>query len=171
MKRNLRKAEWDHVNNVIQEGLNQNNTKPFWSYTKSKRQDNIGIAPLKSKGNLLTDAKSKANILLKQFISVFTKSTDNINPEVGKFYNTPPISQIIIDNNGVLKQLKRLDVHKAMGPDGIPNIVLKNCADEISQGLCIIFQQSLSTRTLPSDWRHANITPVFKTGDRHSAEN
>ena len=125
VKRNLRKAEWDHVNNVIQEGLNQNNTKPFWSYTKSKRQDNIGIAPLKSKGNLLTDAKSKANILLKQFISVFTKSTDNINPEVGKFNNTPPISQIIIDNNGVLKLLKRLDVHKAMGPDGIPNIVLK----------------------------------------------
>ena len=171
VKRNLRKAEWDHVNNVIQEGLNQNNTKPFWSYTKSKRQDNIGIAPLKSKGNLLTDAKSKANILLKQFISVFTKSTDNINPEVGKFNNTPPISQIIIDNNGVLKLLKRLDVHKAMGPDGIPNIVLKNCADEISQGLCTIFQQSLSTGTLPSDWRNANITPVFKKGDRHSAEN
>ena len=171
MKRNLRKAEWDHVNKVIQDGLNQNNTKPFWSYTKSKRQDNIGIAPLKSKGNLLTDAKSKPNILLKQFILVFTKSTDNINPEVGKFNNTPPISQIIIDNNGVLKLLKRLDVHKAMGPDGIPNIVLKNCADEISQWLCTIFQQSLSTRTLPSDWRNANITPVFKKGDRHSAEN
>ena len=171
MKRNLRKAEWDHVINVIQEGLNQNNTKPFWSYTKSKRQDNIGIAPLKNKGNLLTDAKSKANILLKQFISVFTKSTDNINLEVGKFNNTPPISQIIIDNNGVLKLLKRLDVNKAMGPDGIPNIALKNCADEISQGLCTIFQQSHSTGTLPSDWRNANITPVFQKGDRHSAEN
>ena len=25
VKRNLRKAEWNHVNNVIQEGLNQNN--------------------------------------------------------------------------------------------------------------------------------------------------
>ena len=125
MKRNLRKADLDHVNNVIQEGLNQNNTKPFWSYTKSKRQDNIGIAPLKIKGNLLTDAKSKANILLKQFISVFTKSTDIINPEVSKFNNTPPISQIFIDNNGVLKLLKRLDVHMAMCLDGIRDNVLK----------------------------------------------
>ena len=131
MKRNLKKAERDHVNNIIQEGLNQNNTKPFWSYTKSKRKDNIGIAPLKNKGNLLTDAKSKANILLKQFVSVFTRSTDNINPEVGKYKNTPPVSQISINKNGVLKLLKRLDVHKAMGPDGIPNIVLKNCANEI----------------------------------------
>ena len=58
-----------------------------------------------------------------------------------------------------------------MGPDGIPNILKKNCADEISQGLCTIFQQSLSTGTLQSDWRNANITPVFKKGDRHSAEN
>ena len=108
---------------------------------------------------------------MKQFISVFTKSTDNINLEVSKFNNIPPISQIITDNNGVLKLLKRLDVHKAMGLDGIPNIVLKNCADEISQGLCTIFQQSLSRGTLPSVWCNANITPVFKKGDRHSAEN
>ena len=48
VKRNLRKTERDHVNNVIQEGLNQNNTKPFWSYTKSKRQDNVGVALLKN---------------------------------------------------------------------------------------------------------------------------
>ena len=83
----------------------------------------------------------------------------------------PPISQISIDNNGVLKLLKRLDVHKAMGPEGIPNIVLKNCADEILQGLRTVFQCSLNTGTQPSDWRNANITPVFKKGDRNSAEN
>ena len=52
--------------------------------------------------------------------------------------------------------------------EDIPNIVLKNCA---LQGLCTIFQCSLNTGTLPSDWRNANITPVFKKGDRHSAEN
>ena len=171
VKQILRKAEWDHVNNVIQKGLNQNNTKPFWSYTKSKRQDNIGIAPLKSKGNLLTDAKSKANIPLKQYISVFNKSTNNINPEVRKFNNTPPISQIIIDNNGVLKLLKCLDVHKAIGPGWHPEYCFKkNCADEISQGLCTIFQQSLSTGTLPSDWGNAKITPVIKKGESLSRQ-
>ena len=58
-----------------------------------------------------------------------------------------------------------------MGPDGIPNIVLKNCAEEISQWLSTIFQFSLDSGTLPSDWRNANITPVFKKGDRHLTEN
>jgi predicted double-glycine peptidase len=30
------------------EGLENNSTKPFWRYIKSKRQDSCGIAPLKS---------------------------------------------------------------------------------------------------------------------------
>ena len=83
VKRNIRKAEWNHVNNVIKDNLEQNNIKPLFSCCKSKRQDNIGIAPLKSKGNLLTDAKSKANVLIKQFVSVFTRDSRNIAPEIG----------------------------------------------------------------------------------------
>ena len=96
------------------------------------------------------------------------ENSEENRPEVGKCKNMPPISQISIDNNVVLKLLKRLDVHKAMGPEGIPNIVLKNCANEILQGLCTVFQCSPNTGTLPSDWHNANITPVFKKGQIHS---
>ena len=72
-----------------------------------------------------------------------------------------------------MKLLKNINIHKAMGPDGIPNILLKTCAEELSFGLTCsaIFQYSLDTGTLPLDWRNANITPVFKKGDRHLAEN
>ena len=164
-------AEWNHVNNVIKDNLEQNNTKPLLCYCKSKRQDNIGIVPLKSKGNLLTDAKSKANILIKQFVSVFTKDSDNTAPEIGKHRNTQSAPQLFIDRKGVLEILKNINIHKAMGPDRIPNILLKTCAEEISYGLSAIFQYSLATVTLPLDWRNANVTPVFKKRDRHMAEN
>ena len=50
----------------------------------------------------------------------------------------------------------------AMGPDGRPYIVLKNCAGVILQGLSAIFQFSPDSGTLPSDWRNANITPFSK---------
>jgi len=46
----MRQAEWDYINNIILEGLASNNTKPFWQYVKAKRQDNIGVAPLKDGG-------------------------------------------------------------------------------------------------------------------------
>ena len=172
-KRNIRKAEWNHVNNVIKDNLEQNNTMPLFSYCKSNLQKTgqYWDCPLKSKGNLLTDAKSKANILIKHFVSVFTKYSDNTAPEIGKHRNTQSAPQLFIDRKGVVKILKNIYIHKAMGPDGIPNILLKTCAEEISYGLSAIFQYPLDTRTLPLDWRNANVTPVFKKGDRHLAEN
>ena len=40
---------------------------------KSKKQDNIGVAPLKRSGGLTNESKKKAEILSNQFKSVFTK--------------------------------------------------------------------------------------------------
>ena len=87
------------MNNVIKNNLEQNNTKPLFSNCKSRRQDNIGIAPLKSKGNLLTDPKSKANVLMKQSVSVFTRDSSNIAPEIGKHLNTKTAPQLNIFEN------------------------------------------------------------------------
>jgi hypothetical protein len=58
------------------EGLKNNNTKPFWKHIKSKRQDAGGIASLKNGSNLISDSKGKAELLLDQFKSVFTKTTE-----------------------------------------------------------------------------------------------
>ena len=80
-KRELRKA---YINNTINDGLKQNNSKPFWKYVKSKKEDNIGVSPLKSlkSGNhLVKDGKGKAEKLIDQFQSVFMKDDgDSIPP-------------------------------------------------------------------------------------------
>jgi hypothetical protein len=47
--------------------LMNNNTKPFWKYVKSKRQESGGIAPLKKGTVLISDSKGKAELLLNQF--------------------------------------------------------------------------------------------------------
>ena len=77
-KRHLRKAEWDYVSTNIIDGLNNNNIKPFWKYVKSKRQE--AGEPLKKGTNLISDSKGKAELLLNQFKSVFTKPTNNALP-------------------------------------------------------------------------------------------
>ena len=66
-KRQVRKAEWAYINNTIIEGLENNNQKPFWKYIKSRKQNNIGVAPLKTNGQLVNDSKDKAEILIRQF--------------------------------------------------------------------------------------------------------
>ena len=168
-KNEIRNAEWKYINSTILDGLEKNNNKPFWNFVKSRKKDNTGVSPLKVDGKLFSDPKSKSNILLDQFKSVFTKPDKSPLPHL----KSPPvqIDQIKICKKGVTKLLKDIKPSKAPGPDAIPNIVLKTCAENISPSLSLIFQRSLDTGILPKDWLTANVSCAFKKGDRHQAEN
>ena len=62
--------------------------------------------------------------------------------------------QIQISLAGILKLLAGLDPSKAAGPDAIkPKVHL-------------IFQQSVKTGQIPSDWKKAIVTPLFKKGNK-----
>ena len=161
----MRAIEWEYINNTI-EGLQNNNTKPFWSYVKSIRQDSTGVAPLKKGTTLQSDGATKAHILLDQFKSAFTPN-DGTPLTKMKGAPFPTLDQLTIDTNSVAKLLKNLNPAKACGPDGIPNMILKTCADAIAPALTCIYRRSIQ----PADWRSASISAVFKKGDRNKAEN
>jgi hypothetical protein len=169
-RREMRKAEQNYINQTILEGLAGNDTKPFWRYVKSRRQDNVGVAPLKDGPNLHSDAFTKAKILLKQFCSVFTKEDGSGVPHMDD-KSHPNIDELKIEEAGIAKLLKNLNASKAAGPDGIPSQILKNCADILATPLTSIYNYSLESGSLPSDWLTANIASVFKKGDRNKAEN
>ena len=137
---------------------------------KSKRQDAGGIAPLKKGANLISDIKGKAELLLDQFKSVFTKATDNTLPKT-KIQAKTDISPIKIEQKDLEKLLRQVNPNKASGPDIIPNRILKECAEPIAPILQTILQQSLDTGDLPKDWRDANISSIFTKGDKHLPEN
>lgn len=52
-----------------------------------------------------------------------------------------------------------------------PCRVLKEAAAEIAPFLQFLYTQSVATGQLPADWLKANITPVFKKGDKHQPAN
>ena len=169
-QRAMREAQLNYVNNILQDSLDNKDPKPFWKYVKSKKRDNIGISPIKDQGKLYSHSKEKAELLSKQFQSVFTKEGDETIPS----FHTQPypsVPDIIITEQGVNKLLKAIKVNKAAGPDCIPNRMLKETSDEISPALASIFQQSLNTGELPDDWTKANIAPIFKKGSRQVAAN
>ena len=176
LKRNtqkaVRQAHWNYVNSILNVSLEEGNSKPFWNYVKSKRNDNIGVSGLKKDGVLHQESKDKANILNSQFKSVFTKENPSEKmPNMNTEHEYPPIGDIRIDPAGAEKLLKNLNVNKACGPDQISNTFLKECAQELSPILSHIYQLSLDSGELPSDWRNANVSPIFKKGDRHTASN
>ena len=50
----------------------------------------------------------------------------------------------------------------ASGPDGLSSHMLRNTASAITSTLTKLFNKSLSTGVVPSEWKLSNITPVFK---------
>ena len=73
---------------------------------------------------------------------------------------------ICINLNGITKLLSNLRPDKAAGPDEIRPIVLKELRSEIAPIIQLIFERSLATGKVPSDWTKANVSPIFKKGDK-----
>jgi len=101
---------------------------------------------------------------------VFTREDlINLPEQPDSPYPLIPDSSFSVD--GILQLLNSLDTNKAPGPDNIPARVLKLCAPEIAPVLAVLFTQSYNRGKLPIDWLLANITPVFKEGDRSNPAN
>ena len=162
---NCRKTYNEFVNDMI-----ANKSKKFWTFVKSKRNDNTGVAPLKKNGIIYSDSKTKAEVLNQQFASVFTDDGDRKLPDKGNStYPSLPNIQVRVD--GVVKLLRNLNPHKAGGPDNIRPKFLREVAEELAPALTLLFQASLDQGQIPSDWKEGLVTPIFKKGERSKASN
>nr|VZI51327.1 unnamed protein product [Spirometra erinaceieuropaei] len=83
----------------------------------------------------------------------------------------PTLEAVFFTEAIVRNELLNLKESTSPGPDAIPAKLLKELAPEMSKPLALIFQTSFLTGCLPSDWKTATITPLFKSGSRASANN
>ena len=65
-----------------------------------------------------------------------------------------------------MKVINELKANKSQGPDDFHPKLIKETVNKIKEPLCKIFDKSLQERVLPDDWKKANVTPVFKSGDK-----
>ena len=71
----------------------------------------------------------------------------------------------------MVKKLSKLNPSKACGPDGIPSAVLKNCASELAEPLTTLMNRSIKGGVVPSEWKLANVSTIFKKGKKTSPGN
>ena len=141
MKARVQKAErqayWNYLDKMLDFGDPETEhqtgkMKRFWSFVKSLRKDNSGVAPLKDQGKIHADPVDKANILNRQYESVFTEEKEDEDTPVLEGNTYPEMPNIMISQEGVLKLLKKINPHKASGPDMIPARILKDLSDVIA---------------------------------------
>ena len=92
----------------------------------------------------------------------FTKFEGNKSGHLGQLFVTPEM---------IAKKINEMKDNKSPGFDGISPKLLKEIVEQISTPLAKVFNMSLEERMVPSEWKEANITLLFKKGSRNKPEN
>ncbi len=69
---------------------------------------------------------------------------------------------ITLSEDEVRRELRRVNVRKAAGPDGITGRVLRSCTDQLAGLFTSIFNESLATSVVPTPFKKSVIIPVPK---------
>jgi hypothetical protein len=173
VKREIRKCKRSYEEHIAEHC--KENPKEFFNYVRSKKSVKETIGPLQdNNGELVHDKTNMANILNDNFSAVFTKEdTESIPTPHNMFQGNDAnrLTEIKVSSQDVEKVLNKLKVNKSPGPDGIHPRVLKEAKDALIMPLKIIFNRSLSEGKVPNDWKKANVTHIFKKGNKKEPAN
>ena len=147
------------------------NPKAFHKFINSKIKVKSGISELEYDGKLAVSDEEKTEALNTFFTGVFTKEDLNNIPDIEPALVNNYLDQIFIKKEDITKKLKALNSSKSQGPDGIHPRLIKETAETIVTPLYIIFNQSITSGIVPSEWKKGNITPIFKKGSKKSVGN
>ena len=85
--------------------------------------------------------------------------------------STPVMTDISISEAGLLKLLKNLKPNKAAGPDKITPVILQEFRSDLVPILKVLFERYIESGAVPHIWNSANVSPIYKKGDKSAAAN
>ncbi len=167
----VRKAKRDLEKKLAKHA--KSNPKAFYQYMNSSTKTRSKVGPLKdNKNQLHTNDTEIVDILNTTFSSVFTAENLSNLPDPEHMYTgASPLSNVIITEDMVRKKINGLNTNKSPDPDSIHPSIVKKLVDELVFPVTIIFNKSLQEGLVPVDWKKANVTPIYKKGDRTLGQN
>ena len=165
-RRLLHKYELDAERRVIDSG----NNGAFYKYVNKKLSRPSGVGSLiDDKDALITDDVHKADLLNNYFSSVCTKDDGNLPNFISRTSST--IETISFTPAIITRCINKLKTNTSAGPDGLPTIILKKLGDSIAYPLSMFFTSFMSVSKLPTEWKSAIVTPIYKKGQSSCCNN
>ena len=170
-----RKAEQEQENEVAKQS--KKNPKKFWQFVGSKSKTRPGIPDLVNQNienpqekKMTETNKEKADVLVEYFSSVFTKEDLEDMPDMEE-QTDETLNDIIFTVEDINARLKRLNKTKSAGPDELSPRILLELADVIDKPTTHIFRTTLDNGVIPSEWREAKVSAIYKKGKKELPEN
>ena len=149
----------------------KSNPKQLHKYIRQKQKVKHSIGTNKNPdGSTTTTNEESAEALASFFKSVFIHEDLQELPNFSRRVDED-IPNFVITEELVYHKLSKLKTTKAQGPDEIHPYILASFCEHLCKPLCSIYNQSLQSEQLPEDWKLANVTPVFKNGQKNLPNN
>ena len=129
------------------------------------------IPPLLVNNLFILNCREKARYFNDYFSQQCKPITNNSVLPIRGFLTNKRIDHITIENDEIISLIRKINPNKATGSDGISGQMLLLCDESIILPLQIIFTNILTTSIYPDVWKIANVTPIFKKGDKQLIKN
>ena len=148
------------------------NQEAFFKYAKKFKKSKSNIKLLKKNETIATDPEDIANLLQKQFTSVFSDpraSQKKILEDAG--YVNHEFTTFDFDPTDIMTALDEINSSASCGDSHIPATVLKNCKLNLCYPIFLLRKDSFIKGEIPSSYKEQIITPICKKGSKAMAAN
>ena len=129
------------------------------------------VPPLIVNNVFILNCREKAIIFNEFFSNQCKLIINNSVLPTFNFLTNNRIDKISIHSSEIISLIRNLNINKASGADGISGQMLLLCDYSVVLPLKIIFENIVSSSLYPDMWKLANVTPIFKKGDKQSIKN
>ena len=129
------------------------------------------IPPLLVNNLFILNCREKARFFNDYFSQQCKPLINNSVLPIFRSLTNKKINHVTIGNDDIVSLIRKINPNKATGSDGISGQMLLLCDESVILPLQIIFTNILSTCLYPDMWKLANVTPIFKKGDKQLIKN
>ena len=165
-KRETRTCYMQYINLI--ENNCRENPRAFYSFVNNKTAHNSLPSVMHLDDSHSDNINDTINLFAQFFHSSFSSS--HISSRLLHDNDFANFDYTFSDSD-IIKIVSELKDYGGKGPDGIPNVFVKNCIHSLLIPLRAIFQKSLSSHTFPNIWKLSHIIPIFKKGDKNNIKN
>ena len=164
----LRTSKKEYFTNLVK---NNANPSTIWKVLKSSYDSNTKIIP----SSAISEPTETASKFNDHFRSTHKSTSSDYSTHLLPLSTSPACTTQLalqpITDSQCLDLLNNLNMKKASGIDGIPSSALKQGAPAIAYPIAKIINYSIQQNSVPSIFKQAIVTPIYKDKDQDSVDN
>ena len=129
------------------------------------------VPPLLINNKFVINCKEKACEFASFFSNQCTLIANDSTLPICSYLTNERLDHIPFTDEEILLLIRSLNPGKSNGPDNISARMLLICDDSIVLPLRLIFRNIMLTGVYPELWKHANVTPIHKKGEKQIVKN